>query len=83
MSGFDGEALVMALDRLGFAVSSGSACASGGNEPSPVLMAMGAGATVARSAVRVSFGQGNTATHVEQLLDALRGLLASPPLSGR
>jgi len=73
--GYEGETLVMNLDRLGFAVSSGSACASGGNEPSPVLLAMGVDEAPARGAIRVSFGRDNTPDDVERLVAALRGLM--------
>lgn len=75
MHGFDGETVVMALDRKGFAVSSGSACAAGAGEPSPVLVAMGVAAAEAKSAVRVSFGRGNTAADVAHLLTSLRAML--------
>jgi cysteine desulfurase len=73
--GFDGETLVMRLDQLGFAVSSGSACASGGGEPSPVLLAMGVDEATARSAIRVSLGRGNTAEEVNQFIEALKSLM--------
>ena len=73
LAGWDGEALLMHLDRKGFAVSSGSACASGSGEPSHVLLAMGVDAAEAKGAIRVSFGQGNTALEVEALLAALAG----------
>jgi cysteine desulfurase len=74
MAGMDGEALVMALDRQGFALSSGSACASGAGEPSPVLLAMGVAPEQARTAVRVSFGAGNAKNDVDALLAALKNL---------
>jgi len=73
--GYDGETLVMQLDRLGFALSSGSACASGGNEPSPVLLAMGVEESIARGAIRVSLGRGNTETEVDRFIEAIKGLL--------
>ncbi len=47
-----GEAILVALDVAGFAVSSGSACAAGSAEPSPVLLACGIDADTARTAVR-------------------------------
>lgn len=75
LAGYDGETLVMNLDRKGFAVSSGSACASGGAEPSAVLTAMGVDADTARSAVRVSFGQGNTEADVDRFIAALGSLI--------
>lgn len=70
--GFDGEALLMELDRKGIAVSSGSACASGTTEPSHVLMAMGIEHDVAVGAIRVSMGIQNTPKHVQQFVIALQ-----------
>jgi cysteine desulfurase len=76
VAGIDGEALVMALDRQGFAVSSGSACASGAGEPSPVLLAMGVSPESAKSAIRVSLGKGNTDGDVDRFLEALTNIIA-------
>jgi cysteine desulfurase len=73
--GVDGEMLVMLLDRAGIAVSSGSACASGGGEPSPVLTAMGVPASLAKSAVRISLGSSNSEAHVDALVTALKQIL--------
>lgn len=67
----EGETLVMALDRKGFAVASGSACSSDSTEPSHVLLAMGIQPDLARGAVRVSFGAGNTLQQVETFLQVL------------
>lgn len=77
LRGYEGEALLMQLDRRGFAVSSGSACASGSGEPSHVLLAMGYDVDTARGAVRVSFGRENTADEVQRLLAALAELAAA------
>ena len=74
LPGYDGEALLMMLDRKGFAVSSGSACASGRGEPSHVLLAMGVEESLARAAVRVSFGLDNSADEVDGLLRMLSEL---------
>ena len=71
IDGIEGETLVMALDRKGFAVASGSACSSDSTEPSHVLMAMGVPADLARGAVRVSFGAHNTAAQVTDFLATL------------
>ena len=71
LAGWDGEALLMHLDRKGFAVSSGSACASGSGEPSHVLLAMGIDAVSAKGAVRVSLGKDNTEREVDDFLTAL------------
>ncbi|MCC6368221.1 MAG: cysteine desulfurase [Bryobacterales bacterium] len=68
--GVEGEAMVIALDLRGFAVSSGSACSSGAVEPSHVLLAMGLTAEQARSSVRFSLGRGNTAEQVDALIEA-------------
>ena len=67
----DGETLVSALDKAGFAVASGSACSSDSGEPSHVLLAMGVDEDLARGAVRVSFGMNNTAEQVQHFLKAL------------
>lgn len=70
--GMDGETLVMAMDRAGFAVASGAACSSGSTEPSPVLLAMGIDREMARGAVRVSLGKDNNLEQIEGFLQALR-----------
>jgi cysteine desulfurase len=74
-AGIDGETLVIELDKTGFAVSSGSACSSVGHEPSPTLIAMGVTPEMAKNAVRVSLGQGNTPQQVEEFLHALQAVL--------
>lgn len=70
-AGIDGETLVAKLDRAGFAVAAGAACSSANPEPSHVLLAMGVAPALARGAVRVSFGAGNTAAQVGDFLAAL------------
>lgn len=72
IEGIEGETLVMALDRKGFAVASGSACSSDSTEPSHVLLAMGVSPDLARGAVRVSLGAHNTAQQVADLLMILK-----------
>ncbi len=75
--GFDGEALLMALDRQAIAVSSGSACSSGKGEPSHVLMAMGVDEVTARGAIRVSLGKDSTSGEVAQFLAVLGDLVGA------
>lgn len=75
--GYDGEALLMQLDRRGYAVSSGSACASGLGEPSHVLIAMGLPREVAKGAIRVSLGKDSSAAEVDGFLAALQAVVAS------
>ena len=74
--GIDGEALVIALDLRGFAVSTGSACSSGAITPSHVLTALGLSADRARSSLRFSLGRSNTAEQVDALADALEASVA-------
>jgi len=66
-----GEALVIALDLEGFAVSTGSACSSGAVEPSHVLTAMGLSPEQARASLRFSLGRCNTAEQVDALAGAV------------
>jgi cysteine desulfurase len=67
----EGEALVIALDLRGFAVSTGAACSSGAIEPSHVLLAIGLAPDAARSSIRFSLGRANTAEQVDALVEAV------------
>lgn len=69
--GIDSEALLIALDLRGFAVSAGSACSSGKQDPSPVLLAIGLSREQAKSSIRFSLGRSNDAAQVEALIDAV------------
>ncbi|MDP9405600.1 MAG: aminotransferase class V-fold PLP-dependent enzyme, partial [Actinomycetota bacterium] len=62
-SGCDGEALLLALDAAGVAVSTGSACQSGAAEPSHVLTAIGA--PPARAHLRFTLGRTTTDDDVD------------------
>jgi cysteine desulfurase len=70
--GLNRQALLMALDQAGIACSSGSACASGSSEPSPVLLAMGLKKEVLEGSLRFSLGSTTTARQIE---DACRRIL--------
>jgi cysteine desulfurase len=72
LPGIDGATLLLELDRQGLALSSGAACGSGYSEPSHVLRAMGVAVELARCAVRVSLGAGNTEHDVDTLIAVLR-----------
>jgi cysteine desulfurase len=74
--GVEGEALVIALDLAGFAVSTGSACSSGAVEPSHVLSAMGLSAERARASLRFSLGRSNTVEQVDALAEAVEQSVA-------
>ena len=68
VEGIEPQAVLLGLDRKGIAAHSGSACASEGLEPSPVLEAMGVDA---HHSLRISFGWSSTDHDVDHLLDAL------------
>jgi len=67
----EGEALVIALDLKGLAVSTGAACSSGAIEPSHVLTAMGLPPEQARASLRFSLGKQNTQGDVEFALSLI------------
>jgi cysteine desulfurase len=70
----DGEALLHALDRRGFAVSSGSSCTASTLEPSHVLVAMG---VLSHGNIRVSLHRDTTEADVDRFLAELPGIVAS------
>ena len=69
--GVSGEAALIALDRAGYAVATGSACASGSALPSHVLTAMGLSAREVTSSIRLSLGPGTTNEECDGLVAAL------------
>lgn len=82
LPGYAGETLLMALDRQGVSVSSGSACASGSGEPSHVLLAMGVEPSVAGGAIRMSLGKDSSAADVDAALQALQGVAGGLAMPG-
>jgi cysteine desulfurase len=70
--GMRADLLVLALDREGYAVAAGSACAAGDAEPSHVLLAQGMSAQDSRSVVRVSLGLQTSAAEVDGFAAAFR-----------
>jgi len=81
----EGEALVIALDLKGVAVSGGSACHSGSTEPSHVLMAMGLDKNAARASLRFSLMKTATGADVDYALkvvpEAVERLRALSPVA--
>ncbi|MFM2094075.1 MAG: Cysteine desulfurase, partial [Planctomycetota bacterium] len=77
----DRQRLLLALDMDGISASTGSACASGSSEPSPVLVAMGIPPDQVQAALRFSFGRQNTSSQVDEavrrILLAYKRLLAA------
>jgi cysteine desulfurase len=64
--GVDRQALFLALDMAGVACSTGSACASGSSEPSPVLMAMGLPEVLIQGALRFGFSTFNSVAEASE-----------------
>ena len=75
-AGARGEAIVIALDLAGVAVSTGAACTSGTLQPSPVLLALGQSPDGAREAVRFSLGRTNTVEEIDRVLALLPDIVA-------
>jgi cysteine desulfurase len=69
--GVDRQALVMALDLAGVSCSTGSACASGSSEPSPVLLAMGLPRAVVEGSIRLSLGATTTAAEINDAVERI------------
>jgi cysteine desulfurase len=67
----EGEAILLLLNKMGIAASSGSACTSGSLEPSHVMRAMDIPFTAAHGSVRFSFSRYNTMDEVERVIDAV------------
>jgi cysteine desulfurase len=74
-AGVEGESLLLSLDLLGIAASSGSACTTGSVEPSHVLTALGLGAATARGHLRLTLGHSNTTEDVDAVLRELPAIL--------
>lgn len=71
----EGESILINLDLLGIAASSGSACTSGSLEPSHVTKAMGYGDMEAHGATRFSLGKMNTKADIDELMKHLPGIV--------
>lgn len=74
--GAEGEAMVIALDQKGIAVSTGSACSSKTLEPSHVLLALGLSDISAHTSLRITLGRQTTEKEVEKLLKVLPQVIA-------
>ncbi|MEJ8553096.1 cysteine desulfurase NifS [Tepidibacter sp. Z1-5] len=67
----EGESLLLSLDMMGIAGSSGSACTSGSLDPSHVLMAIGLKHEIAHGSLRLSLGYKNTEEDIDYVLETL------------
>ena len=75
-AGVEGESLLLNLDLVGVAASSGSACTTGSVEPSHVLMAMGVSEGAARGHLRLTLGHSNDDRDVDFVLEHLPAIVA-------
>lgn len=82
VDGVSAETAMIALDLAGVAVSSGSACSSGKVLPSHVLAAMGVAASLAKGAIRVSFGWSTTEGDLARFVEAWTRLVERLGLAG-
>jgi cysteine desulfurase len=73
--GIEGESILLNLDILGIAASSGSACTSGSADPSHVLIAMGLAPEWSHGSLRLSLGKENTEEDIEQVICVLPGIV--------
>jgi cysteine desulfurase len=73
--GVEGESILLSLDLLGIAASTGSACTSGSVDPSHVLLAMGLPVEQVHGSLRITLGKDNTEEDVESILSALPGII--------
>jgi cysteine desulfurase len=81
-AGVNGESLLIALDRLGVCVSTGSACATGSAEPSRVLAAMGVPPDTAREAVRFSVADDTTEAEIDEAIACVAQAVAQLRAAG-
>ena len=75
LRGHNGEAVHMAMDLAGFAISTGSACHSGATKPSHAIMALGYSEAEARQVIRISMLPETLESSVHQLVEALKRII--------
>ena len=73
--GIEGESVLLNLDMLGIAASSGSACTSASLEPSHVLLALGIPVELAHGSLRLTLGKENTQQDVDTIVEALPSII--------
>ena len=74
--GINRQRFLMSADMQGLAISTGSACASGSSEPSPVLMAMGLAKEVVDGSIRISVGLSNSMLEIDEAADRIEKILS-------
>lgn len=73
----EGEAMLLRLDSVGIAASSGSACTSGSLDPSHVLLAMGIPVEYAHGSLRFSLGRATTEQEIDYVIEQLPPIVAT------
>ncbi len=73
--GVEGESILLSLDMLGIAASTGSACTSGSVDPSHVLIAMGFTPEWSHGSLRLTLGKENTEADIDSVISALPGII--------
>jgi cysteine desulfurase len=81
--GLEAESLLMALDLMGIAVSTGAACAAGAIEPSHVLRGMGLPLARVQGSLRFSLGRGTTEADILRVADAVTEVVERQRSRGR
>jgi cysteine desulfurase len=71
LNGIEGQWVMLECNRLGFAISTGSACQTGLTSPSKTMLAMGVPEKMAKEFIRISFGRNTTEQDVRALGNAL------------
>jgi cysteine desulfurase len=74
--GVEGESILLNLDLLGIAASTGSACTSGSVDPSHVLIAMGLPPEWSHGSLRLTLGKNNSEADIDAVITALPGIVA-------
>lgn len=77
----EGESILLNLDMLGIAASSGSACSSGSLDPSHVLLAIGHPHEIAHGSLRLSLGKDNTEEEINYVIEVLPGIIKTRSMS--
>ncbi|WP_245664256.1 aminotransferase class V-fold PLP-dependent enzyme [Candidatus Propionivibrio aalborgensis] len=72
----EGEAILLLMNKLGIAGSSGSACTSGSLEPSHVMRAMGIPYTAAHGTIRFSLSRFNTEAEIDRVIAGVPPIIA-------
>jgi cysteine desulfurase len=71
----EGQFLMLECDQAGLAISTGSACQSGSDEPNVSMKALGKSEQEAREFVRLSFGKGHYIEEIPHIIEKIRTII--------